>query len=112
MMVYKGDIWLCNLNPIKKDNEVGKIRPVVIFQTDELNNSKYPTTIILPLTTKLIDDAEPLRFRIKKREKLLNDSDVLIAQIRAIDKSRLIEKLAVLNIDEITKIDTLFNEII
>jgi len=112
MMVYKGEIWLCNLNPIKKDNEVGKIRPVVIFQTNELNNSKYPTIIILPLTTQLIDDAEPLRFRVNKKENLLKDLDLLVAQIRAIDKNRLIKKLATLTKKEIDKIESLFNEVI
>jgi len=112
MMVSKGDIWLCNLNPTKKSNEVGKIRPVVIFQTNELNSSRYPTVIILPLSTKLINDAEPLRFRVKKRENLLKDSDILVAQIRAIDKTRLIKKLATLSDSEIDKIYTLFNEVI
>lgn len=31
MMVSKGEIWLVNLNPIKKNNEMGKIRPVVVY---------------------------------------------------------------------------------
>ena len=112
MMVSKGEIWVCNLNPIKKSNEIGKIRPVVIFQRDELNRSDYPTVIILPLTTQLINNAMPLRYRIKKRENLLKDSDILIAQIRAIDKSRLIKKIATLSEDEIYKIENLISEII
>jgi len=56
-MVSKGEIWIANLNPVKKNNEVGKIRPVLIFQTNDLNQSDYPTTIVIPLTTSLIDDA-------------------------------------------------------
>ncbi len=32
--VSKGQIWLANLNPVKKNNEVGKVRPVLIFQSD------------------------------------------------------------------------------
>lgn len=70
MMVCKGDIWLANLNPSKKNNEMGKTRPVVVFQNDELNQSEYPTTIIFPLSTSLIDDAEAIRMRILKRELL------------------------------------------
>lgn len=70
MTALRSEIWLANLNPSKKSNEIGKIRPVVIFQNDELNQSSYPTTVILPLTTALIDEAKPLRFRVKKRENL------------------------------------------
>jgi len=32
MMVCKGEIWLVNLNPIKKNNEMDKIQPVVVYQ--------------------------------------------------------------------------------
>ncbi|MFW3326874.1 type II toxin-antitoxin system PemK/MazF family toxin, partial [Aliarcobacter butzleri] len=35
MMVSKGEIWLANLNPSKKSNEMGKVRPVLVYQNDE-----------------------------------------------------------------------------
>jgi mRNA interferase MazF len=111
-MVSKGEIWLANLNPTKKSNEVGKTRPVLIFQNNILNKSTYPTTIIIPLSTSLIDDAKPLRYRINKREKLEKDSDLLIAQIRSVDNSRFIEKLATLNEQELYQIKTLLDDII
>ena len=79
MTVSKGDVWLVNLNPQKRANEVGKVRPALIIQSDFLNRSKLKTVIVLPLTTQLIDDAEPLRVRVNKREKLRQDSDVLVA---------------------------------
>jgi mRNA interferase MazF len=110
-MVCRGEIWLANLNPVKKNNEMGKIRPVLIFQNDELNHSEYPTTIVIPLTTSLIDDAEPIRMRVKKREKLLQDSDLVITQIRSIDNNRFMEKLASLKTDEMKKVKELFDEI-
>ncbi len=112
MMVSKGEIWLVNLNPVKKNNEMGKIRPVVVYQNNELNYSDYPTTIIFPLSTYLVDDAEPIRFRIKKREKLQKDSDIVLTQIRAIDNERFIEKLGSLTQSELSKIKELFDEII
>ncbi|MEA1879194.1 MAG: type II toxin-antitoxin system PemK/MazF family toxin [Campylobacterota bacterium] len=111
-MAYRGEIWLANLNPVKKSNEVGKIRPVLIFQTNELNESEYPTTIVLPLTTSLVDDAEPLRMRVQKREKLREDSDVIIAQVRAIDNGRFIEKLTTLTDKEMKAIKGFFDEVI
>jgi mRNA interferase MazF len=110
-MVSKGEIWLVNLNPVKKNNEMGKIRPVVVYQNDELNHSEYPTTIIIPLSTYLIDDAEPIRYRVKKRDKLKEDSDIVITQIRAIDNDRFIEQLGYLTTDELIKIKELFEEI-
>jgi len=112
MTAYRGEIWLINLNPIKKSNEIGKIRPALVLQNDELNCGNYPTTIILPLTTSLIDDAEPLRYRINKRENLEKDSDVLIANIRAIDNARFIEKLASLNSKELFYIKNLLDEVL
>ena len=110
-MVSKGEIWIANLNPVKKNNEIGKKRPVLIFQTDDLNESDYPTTIIIPLSTDLIDDAEPIRMRIPKRDKLLKDSDIIITQIRSIDNSRFIEKISKITPVEYKKIKELFQEL-
>jgi mRNA interferase MazF len=111
-MHSRGDIWLVNLNPVKKNNEMGKIRPAVIYQNDELNHNDYPTTIIIPLSTALIDDAEPIRMRISKRKNLKEDSDIVITQIRAIDNNRLIEKVASLDAKELEKLKQLFDEIV
>jgi len=110
-MVCKGDIWLVNLNPIKKNNEMGKIRPVVVYQNDALNHSKYPTMIVFPLSTSLVDDAEPIRMRIGKREHLEQDSDVVVTQICAIDNERFMEKLGTLTSVELQKLKELFEEI-
>ena len=112
MKVCRGEIWLVNFNPVKKSNEVGKIRPALIIQNDELNLGGYPTTMVLPLTTDLIDDAEPLRYRVVKCDKLEKDSDVLVAHIRSIDNTRLIEKLTVLSNEQMKDVKDLFDELI
>ncbi|MCT7520545.1 type II toxin-antitoxin system PemK/MazF family toxin [Aliarcobacter cryaerophilus] len=112
MMVSRGEIWLANPNPTKKNNEMGKVRPVLIYQNDELNHNNYPTTIVIPLTTKLIDNAEPIRMRIKSKDKLKDDSDLVITHIRAIDNSRFIEKLTILNYEQMQKVKELLNEIV
>jgi mRNA interferase MazF len=41
------------------------------------------------LTTRLVEDAEPLRIRVKADGRLHRDSDLLIDQIRSIDNQRL-----------------------
>ena len=111
-MVSRGEIWLVNLNPVKKSNEVGKIRPALVVQNDELNHGGYPTTIIIPLTTSLIDDAEPLRYRITAKDALQKDSDLLLAQIRSVDNARFLEKLTKLSTDEMNYIKQLLDEVL
>lgn len=84
-----GQIWTANLNP-NKGLEPGKTRPVLILQDQALLDVEHPSTLIIPLTTKLIDDAAPLRIRIPAQDKLKKDSDLLIDQLRAIDNLRLV----------------------
>jgi mRNA interferase MazF len=50
-----------------------------------------PSTLIIPLTTNLIDGAEPLRIRLPAQSSLRRDSDLLIDQLRAIDNRRLVK---------------------
>jgi len=105
MMFQKGEIYLAKLNP-KKGNEVGKIRPVLIYQTNMLNECEHPTTIVLPISTVLIDDTYPLRYRITKRDKLDKTSDVLCDQIRALDNRRIVKDLLTkLSYKEMLEID-------
>ena len=111
MKISKGDIFLANLNPQRK-KEIRKIRPVLVIQNDIFMENGYPTTLIMPLSTELIDDAKPLRYRIRKREKLQKDSDVLIAHIRAIDNNRFIEYLGKVSDKEIEEILQLLDDII
>lgn len=84
-----GSIWLANLNP-GRGTEPGKVRPVLILQNQALLDAEHPSTLIVPLTTNLVDDAEPMRIRIAAKKNLDKDSDLLIDQIRAIDNKRLI----------------------
>jgi mRNA interferase MazF len=89
-MRNQGEIWLANLNP-GRGTEPGKIRPVLIIQNQALLDAEHPSTLVIPLTTNLVDDAEPLRLRIIAQGSLHEDSDLLVDQLRAIDNKRLIE---------------------
>jgi len=64
---------------------------VLIVQAQALLDVDHPSTLILPLTTNLIDDAEPLRIRVPAQSSLRRDSNALIDQLRAIDNRRLVE---------------------
>lgn len=45
---------------------------------------------MVPLTTRLVGDAQPLRVRIRASGTLKKDSDALLDQLRAIDNRRLV----------------------
>jgi mRNA interferase MazF len=87
-MPNRGEVWLADLDP-KRGTEPGKTRPVLIVQAQALLDAHHPSTLIIPLTTVLIDGAEPLRIRIHAAGRLRRTSDLLIDQLRAIDNRRL-----------------------
>ena len=97
MKIKQYDIWLANLNP-SKGTEPRKTRPVVIIQTDLLNET-HLSTIICPITTNVNKEIELLRVHLRAGQ-LDNISDILVDQIRAIDNNRLIKKLGRLNKDQ------------
>ena len=89
-MIKQYDIWLANLN-LGKGTEIGKVRPVVIVQTDLLNNL-HGSTLICPITSQVNRELKILRVHIGKRY-LEKESDVLVDQLRAIDNRRLVQRL-------------------
>ena len=90
-----GHLYLADLNP-RFGTEPGKIRPVVVVQTDSLNRH-HPSTIVCPLTTKVAGFENPLRVAIPKGVSgLSRPSDILVDQVKSIDNRRLRRKLAAL----------------
>lgn len=87
------DIWLADLNP-QRGTEPGKTRPVVIVQTDLLNEV-HPSSVICPITTNIKAEIALLRVHLKK-DQLDKVSDILVDQLRAIDNRRLLKKLGTL----------------
>lgn len=99
MELNRGDICLVNFNPAK-GGEIGKLRPAIVMSTKE-ENSILETVIVIPLSTVIEADALPYRFTIDKRDKLKQKSDACIYEIRALAKTRVKGKLAVLSSDEL-----------
>ncbi len=92
MAFKRGGIYLANFNP-SKGTEPGKIRPCVVMQSDLLNEAEHPSTTVLPLTTQLINNAAPLRYRIAARDRLKTESDIMLDQTRTIDNRRMTSDL-------------------
>ena len=90
-LIKQFEVWITDLNP-RRGTEPGKVRPVLIVQTNFLNQI-HPSILICPITTNVIDASEILRVHLKKSEAGLKEkSDILIDQVRAIDKNRLVRK--------------------
>ena len=101
MKIKQFDIWLADLNP-SRGTEPGKTRPVVIIQTNLLNDT-HLSTVVCPITSNVQPEINLLRIHLKKGQ-LDKLSDVLVDQISAIDNKRFIKKVGQLNKDQIMKI--------
>jgi mRNA interferase MazF len=67
----------------------GKQRPCLAIQPTEFAEAGLPSTVVLPLTTRIVrEDAFPLRVRVPAGVcGLTRDSDVLVDQMLAWDNS-------------------------
>lgn len=100
----RGEIWVVNLDSTI-GHEIKKSRPALIIQND-IGNKYNLTTIIAPLTSKKLFKIYPFEVLLTKKDSgLVKDSKILFDQIRAIDKSRLKNKLGVLNNETMKKVD-------
>jgi mRNA interferase MazF len=103
MKIKQFEIWTADLNP-QIGTEPGKIRPILIIQTDLLN-ATHPSTIICPITTNVVRGSDILRVHLKKGiANVQKPSDLMIDQIRAIDNKRLIKKIGDLPSDVKNKV--------
>ena len=110
MGLNRGDICLVNFNPAK-GGEIGKLRPAIILSEND-DNEVLETVIVIPLSTVIEPDALPFRYTITKREKLEQNSDACINEIRALSKTRFKEKLATLKAEELNIIQEALCQII
>lgn len=95
MEIKKWNIYLADLNP-RFGTEPGKTRPVVVVQTDLLNHH-HPSTIVCPLTTHIHPQANILRVHLRKGGAgLMEKSDIMVDQLRAIDNRRFIKRLGMI----------------
>ena len=90
MVVKRFEVYLVNLDPTM-GAEITKTRPCVIISPDEMNNH-ISTVIVAPMTTK--GRAYPTRVTCKFEGK---SGQVVLDQIRTVDKSRLVRKLGSLS---------------
>lgn len=96
MEIKQYDIWLADLNP-RSGTEPGKTRPVLVVQTDLLNQVLHPSTLVCPITSRVSRNSEVLRVHLSSgMANLHQECDILMDQLRAIDNRRLLKRIGTL----------------
>ena len=90
--IKRYEIYLVKLNPTT-GSEIQKTRPCIVISPNEMNILK--TVIVAPMTSKGFDFIFRPKIKFEKKDGL-----VLLDQIRAVDKTRLVKKLG--NVDKRT----------
>lgn len=104
MVVNRFDVWLVNLDPTL-GSEIRKTRPALIISPDEMNRN-LNTVIIAPMTTK--GNQYPTRIKCNFQGK---NGNIVLDQIRTIDKIRLLNKLGEISESEKSNTVTILQEI-
>lgn len=86
----RGQLWVADLDPAF-GIEIHKKRPVLVISVDKLNQY-LPTVIVVPVSTLTHQPGPEKVFLSKGTAGLTKDSVLLPAEIRSIDKKRLIKK--------------------
>jgi len=80
-------VYVVDLEP-RIGTKPGKQRPCLAIQPTLFAAAGLASTVILPISTRLVDDAFPLRVRVLKGTcGLTADSDLLVDQILAWDNA-------------------------
>jgi len=87
--IQRFDIWLVQLDPTQ-GSEIKKTRPCVVISPDEMTSLK--TAIVAPMTSKGFNFPTRIQYTFQGKKGL-----ILLDQMRAVDKSRLIQKLGVIS---------------
>ena len=87
--VHRFEVWLVQLDPTQ-GSEIQKTRPCVVVSPDEMSVLK--TAIVAPMTSKGFIYPTRIKCTFQGKTGL-----ILLDQIRAVDKSRLIRKLGVIS---------------
>jgi len=91
MSIKKGEIYLANLGS-RKDFDIGKIRPVLVFQNNLLNmmidRTEFQDVVVIPLSSKLRESQ--FTYRLNARDNLEKDSTLLCNSLKMINSDRLL----------------------
>jgi mRNA interferase MazF len=101
---HQGDVWFCNLNPIRGHEQAGR-RPALVISVDELGTGASGLAIVVPLTRT--NRPSPLYVPLQPPEGGLRDlSYAMPEMVRSISRERLLERwgsISPANLSEIVR---------
>lgn len=102
--VSRGDVVLCNFNPVTGTEQAG-VRPAVVVQVDQAN-AKSLHTIVVPFTSKIRSVLLPSHAYVPAGAGgLTQDSVALCEQVRVIDGQRIIKVLGHLDPPQLADVE-------
>ena len=102
-MFSRFDIYYVNLDPTI-GREIKKTRPCVIISPNEMNYN-IATVIIAPLTSRLRNYPNQVLCKVEGKQ-----GQIVLDQIRTVDKIRFIKRIGTLNIITRTKVLNVLKE--
>ncbi|MDA9163862.1 type II toxin-antitoxin system PemK/MazF family toxin [Rickettsiaceae bacterium] len=103
--ITRGGVYLAKLNP-SKELEIGKVRPVIILNSQIILDATPPVIFICPLSSKSYEAFSDLHVKLSSRNGLNNNSFALVEHCRSISISRLnhprISQASEIELDSIT----------
>ena len=93
--VRRGSLYLADLS-LRRGSEPGKVRPVMVIQTDLLNEVSHPSTWVLPCTTRLSGQSMLRVLLPRGIARNRQECEIMIDQSRAIDNARFVRTLGAL----------------
>ena len=103
--MQRGEIWWANLSNEPTGSSPGFRRPVMVLQTDRLNQSQLSTVVVVTITSNLNYAKALGNVLLQPIESGLPlESVVNASQIQTIDKSQFIERVGQLPSSTVEKI--------
>jgi mRNA interferase MazF len=84
MPIKRGHLYVIDIN-LRIKTKPGKLRPALVLQSDLVYEAGYPSTIVVPTTTRLVENPGILRLRIKQGQGgIARDGVLLLGQVIAV----------------------------
>lgn len=108
--MFQKDIYLADLNPTKGKEQKGK-RPVVLISGNTMNEN-FDVCIICPISSKIKNYTGSVKLEKGKINKLNEDSEILVFQVRTIAKERMIKKIGEITDEQLKEVFYSLNEVL
>ena len=89
--LLRGDVVRVRLNPVQGSEQGGE-RPALVVSPDLINRNN-PVILVAAITTKKVERVYPFEVLVDQEGGLQKRSKVMLMQLRAVDRLRIVERL-------------------